>query len=193
MSVSGRAWKLSVDPSSAGFAADIGEVAVNTLTGTRYVKTGAADTAWAVDTAAYTGGGAPGPQGPQGIQGIQGIQGAAGAAGAQGIQGIQGIQGPQGLPGSETMGTAILDFGATPQTDATIAVTGQTLIAPTSKVRVWFQGDSTATNTEQDHIQAAHLMGAVAGIPVAGVGFTIDATALRGLVTGTFNVRWAWQ
>lgn len=59
MSVVGRQWQLAVDPSAAGFDANIGECAINTSTGTRYVKTGAATTAWTVDTSAYGGGGPP--------------------------------------------------------------------------------------------------------------------------------------
>lgn len=94
---------------------------------------------------------------------------------------------------SETTGVAVLDFGVTPQTDATVAVVGQAAILAASKVQVWFQGDTTADNSEADHILAGQVMGVASGIPTPGVGFTIDASATQWLVTGTFNVRWAWQ
>lgn len=58
MAVSGRRWQIAGDPSVVGFDADIGEAAENTLTGTRYIKTGAANTDWTVSTSAYGGGGA---------------------------------------------------------------------------------------------------------------------------------------
>lgn len=93
----------------------------------------------------------------------------------------------------EHTGIAVLDFGATPQTDATVAVAGQAGILATSRVQCWFQGDTTAENTEADHLLAAQAMGVGAGIPTAGVGFTIDATAIQFLVTGTLKCRWAWQ
>lgn len=119
-----------------------------------------------------------------------------------GFQGFDGEPGEDAWPmpavaaaiqgGGETTGTAILDFGSTPQTDATIAVSAPG-VGSLSKIQVWFQGDTTAENSESDHILAGQVMGVAAGIPSAGVGFTIDASATQWLVAGTLMVRWAYQ
>jgi len=107
------------------------------------------------------------------------------------LRGDQTWQAPTAA--AENTGIAILDFGSAPQTDATVAVTGQAGILATSKVQVWIQGDTTAENTEADHLLAGQILGVAAGIPVAGTGFTIDASATRFLVAGAIKARWAWQ
>lgn len=134
MSVRGRTWQLTIDPSSTGFAANVGEYAENTLTGIKYIKTGAADTAWTVDTSAYSGGaGPPGPTGSPGVVpfgqdgepgedgiSIPGTTGATGSPGAQGVPGLSivgqdgeagddgisivGPTGATGAPGPSTIG-----------------------------------------------------------------------------------------
>lgn len=91
------------------------------------------------------------------------------------------------------IGTAVLDFGSTPSTEATVEVSGQTDITAECFAEAWVMARSTETNTESDHQQAAAFFRVVCGQPVAGVGFTITAYCLVGAVTGTFKVEWTWS
>jgi len=90
-------------------------------------------------------------------------------------------------------GTATVAFGATPTVEGSIAVTGQGAILTTSLAEAWVMGDSTATNNEQDHIQAGTLLRCTCNIPTAGVGFTIFCDAIGGLITGDLKVKWVWN
>jgi hypothetical protein len=92
-----------------------------------------------------------------------------------------------------TQGTAVLDFGSTPAAEASVAVTGQTGIAADSLIEAWVMGSSTGDNNEGEHLFAGVALKLVCGIPTAGVGFTIYATSMVGLATGTFNIRWVWN
>jgi hypothetical protein len=92
-----------------------------------------------------------------------------------------------------TTGSATIDFGATPGPEASIAVTGQTLIKATSRPQAWIVGAITATNTDADHLMAGALLRLTCDVPTAGVGFTIYADSLGGLATGTFAVQWSWR
>ena len=95
----------------------------------------------------------------------------------------------QDVPGNH--GTAVLDFGATPGTNVvTVAVTNQNNITATSHVRVWMQGDSTATHNAVEHMVAPLRL--TAADFVAGTGFTIYAVTDWRL-TGTFTCHWSWQ
>jgi hypothetical protein len=89
-------------------------------------------------------------------------------------------------------GTAVLDFGATPAEEASVAVTGQAGILAGSHVEAFFMRESTADNSIDEHEEAAALCPLVCGDIVAGTGFTIKAMAIAALGLGTFNVRWAW-
>lgn len=90
------------------------------------------------------------------------------------------------------VGTATLDFGATPAAEASVSVTGQAAILAGSSVEAWAQGATTAGNNENAHLFAGVGMKLTCGIPVAGTGFTIYATTVAGLATDTFTVQWAW-
>lgn len=89
-------------------------------------------------------------------------------------------------------GTAVLDFGATPAEEASIAVTGQAGILAGSHVEAFFMRESTGDNGVDEHVEAAALCPLVCGNIVAGTGFTIYAHPIAALGLGTFNVRWAW-
>lgn len=89
-------------------------------------------------------------------------------------------------------GTAILDFGMVPSPEASIAVTGQDGILPTSHVHVAFQGDTDINNDENEHILAGQTLALSTGAPVAGQGFTIYAESSFALWTSQFTVRWSW-
>ncbi len=89
-------------------------------------------------------------------------------------------------------GTAVLNFGATPTDEASVAVTGQAAIASGSHVEAYFMRESTAENTLEEHEEAAALCPLVCGAIVAGTGFTIYAHPIAMLGVGQFTVRWAW-
>jgi hypothetical protein len=91
------------------------------------------------------------------------------------------------------IGTATIDFGATPATEASVAITGQTGITPASFAEAWFMARSTADNTASDHQQAAAVMRLICSEPTTDTGFTITAQCLHGAVTGTFKVEWTWS
>lgn len=91
------------------------------------------------------------------------------------------------------IGTATLDFGATPVAETSVAVTGQTDITAASFAEAWFMARSTATNDTAAHKHAAAVMRLVCSVPSAGVGFTITAYCLQGAATGTFKVEWTWS
>lgn len=97
-------------------------------------------------------------------------------------------------PGTLThSGNATIDFGLTPSSEASVAVTGQTGILSTSQVRCSLQGDTMGLNTVDDFILAAETMNFVPSAPTAGVGFTIYASSGFALWTSRFRVRWRWS
>lgn len=93
--------------------------------------------------------------------------------------------------GGETYGSATVDFGAAPGSSlATTVVSGQSGLLATSKVRVWLQGDTTATHNAYEHLIAPIILRA----GDLGTGtFTVYAVAAGLRLTGTFTVRWAWS
>ena len=91
------------------------------------------------------------------------------------------------------IGTATIDFGATPATEASVSVSGQTDITAASYIESWFMARSTADNDAEAHKQAAAVMRVVCSEPSAGVGFTITAYCLHGAAVGTFKVEWTWS
>lgn len=96
--------------------------------------------------------------------------------------------------GGLTFGTATISFGATPQAEASVVVTGQTGILATSFVNVWImQSDSTGTNTTDEHAFAAVSMRLSVGSLVVGVGFTIYATCMFGGATGDFKIKYSYN
>lgn len=97
----------------------------------------------------------------------------------------QYLQGPM-------TGTAVLDFGDVPAPEASVAVTGIPEIAATSQVRVWLQGDTMLSNSEEDHRLASESISFTSGAIVPGVGFTIYASSNFALWTKRFRVHWRW-
>lgn len=136
--------------------------------------------------------GATGGQGVKGDTGAQGAKGDTGLTGSQGVQGATGNTGPQGPAGTANVGTAVLDFGATPAESASVVVTGQTGILAGSHVRAFFMRESTADNSIDEHEEAAALCPLSCGTIVPGTGFTICASPIAMLGVGTFNIRWNW-
>lgn len=90
-------------------------------------------------------------------------------------------------------GTAILDFGDTPDDFASVDVTDQDGIRATSHVRVWFQAETMANNSSDDHILAGLFTKLVVSDPVPNEGFAINCIAIEGLFTKRFRVDWVWS
>lgn len=91
---------------------------------------------------------------------------------AQGQDGAPGTNGANGAPGVGTTGEAILDFGGFPgASDATVTVTGQTGIVPTSVVEAWLRLEATGDHSADEHwVETIEVS---AGNIVEGDGFTI--------------------
>jgi hypothetical protein len=69
-------------------------------------------------------------------------------------------------------GTTTINFGAFPgASDASVTVTGQTLILSGSLVEAWIFPSATADHTADEHM--VETIKVVAGNVVAGTGFTI--------------------
>jgi hypothetical protein len=91
-------------------------------------------------------------------------------------------------------GSATLDFGSgDPQTEDTVAVTGQAGIVSGSHVEAFWMRDSTADSTADEHEGMAAYCRLVVGDIVAGTGFTIYANMIAGEALGQFTVRWVWN
>jgi hypothetical protein len=112
----------------------------------------------------------------------------------RGVQGLTGAAGTNGTNGTNAgnTGTATINFGAAPGSNtATVAVTGQTTILTTSTCQAFLMEDTSASYTAVDHQYAALFIVFTCSVPVAGVGFNIDATSQEGM-QGFFTVRWIW-
>lgn len=91
-------------------------------------------------------------------------------------------------------GTAILDFGPTPSSQAQIDVSGQAGITVNSRIRTWLSSERhMSDNDENSHLMAGLFMKLVAGDVVPDTGFTIYALSMVGLATGRFRVDWLWS
>lgn len=102
--------------------------------------------------------------------------------------------GATGGGGGTTRGTAVVDFGASPEDRASVAVTGQGAIGAGSVVRAWIdptQG-ATALHSVEEHTMAAAAFAVTVRTIVPGTGFTIEVTSDRVQARGTFNLRWEW-
>jgi hypothetical protein len=98
-------------------------------------------------------------------------------------------------------GTATLDFGVFaagtdaighPQTEASVAVTGQGAIVAGSALEAWVRVEpaGSADHSMDEHrLENLHIS---AGNIVAGTGFTIYGECLLGGTYGAFTVNWAW-
>lgn len=93
------------------------------------------------------------------------------------------------------MGIATIDFGSTPVSEASVAVTGQGgFVAASSEAEAFFQTGSTAGNDATAHKALAFL----ADEPfcdtfVDSVGFTIRVLLPNGVATGQFKIPWVWN
>lgn len=91
-------------------------------------------------------------------------------------------------------GTATIDFGAPPGTNAaSVTVTGQTGVVSGSAVEAWIMGaDSTADHAAYEHMLLAREVEVTPTTINAGAGFVLTAlTDLR--LTGLVAVRWVWN
>lgn len=91
------------------------------------------------------------------------------------------------------IGTATLDFGATPTDFASVAVTGQTAISATSRAEAFVMMRATGDNDLSDHTQLAVFSKLICGVPTPGVGFTIECYLLHGLAAGEFSIEYTWS
>lgn len=90
-------------------------------------------------------------------------------------------------------GTATIDFGAEPASEASVVVTGQGALTAAKQVGAWVMGsDTTATNDADAHQAAGVLMRLTVSDIVAGVGFTLTGTSLAGAFSGELKTQWAW-
>lgn len=88
------------------------------------------------------------------------------------------------------VGTATLDFGAAPGTNAaSVTVTGEAGIGTSSVAEAWMMAESTADHNAEEHSLVPIRL--TCGTFVAGTGFTIQARCDWRL-SGTFKVRWVW-
>ena len=90
-------------------------------------------------------------------------------------------------------GTIDIVFDATPADEASVNVTGQAAILATSQAEAWVMGATSVDNNENAHLFGGVALRITCGIPVDGVGFTIYATSIAGLATGTFKIQWVWN
>jgi hypothetical protein len=89
-------------------------------------------------------------------------------------------------------GTATISFGATPVSEGSVTVTGQTGILSGSFVEAFLMVEAATGNTVTDARFAGVSLRIIVGDIVAATGFTIYATATSGLITGDLNIRWVW-
>ena len=90
------------------------------------------------------------------------------------------------------VGTAILDFGATPGSRSDTVVSGQASIVSNSYVEAWLAADTSADHNAEEHALAASFVGVSCGAIIAGTGFTIFGRSSTTL-TGQWSVRWVWN
>jgi len=98
--------------------------------------------------------------------------------------------GPGGDPGAS--GTVTLDFGASPATETSVTVTGQTGILSTSQIEAFMMTRGAgATLANQQFASIAFRL--ICGEIVPGDSFTIRAYCTIGFAEGTFDVDWTWR
>jgi hypothetical protein len=92
-------------------------------------------------------------------------------------------------------GHAIVDFGATYTTDASLAITGQAGILSSSFVEAWLDGTqpATADHTPDEHVAEGPDLAVTCSDIVAATGFTIRlASGGPYSKYGKWNVSWVW-
>jgi hypothetical protein len=88
-------------------------------------------------------------------------------------------------------GFVTLDFGAFPGTQSVeTVVTGQALIASTSRVDSDLRAVATAEHSIDEHLHESIKFDAHS--IVAGTGFTVRAHCTNGNLYGQFNAYWVW-
>jgi len=86
-------------------------------------------------------------------------------------------------------GTATVDFGSTPLSEANVVVTDAS-VTSSAYVEAFVMIDSTSDNDAGDHQHAAASW-KLACEPGSG-SFTLYVTALMDLFWGTFKIRYVW-
>lgn len=92
--------------------------------------------------------------------------------------------------GGATLGSATIDFGATPVAEGSFTITNASISA-TSVVQVFVMGDSTVDNDAASH-QHAGASWQMTATPAAG-SFALNITCLIDLCWGTFKIRYSYQ
>ena len=88
-------------------------------------------------------------------------------------------------------GTALLDFGAVPTSDACLVITGQAgILSGSSFLEVWINYVATADHTADEVL--VEPLRVMAGNIVNGVGFTIYGVCDSDGAFGRYSVSWAW-
>jgi len=90
-------------------------------------------------------------------------------------------------------GTAIVDFGATPDDEAMLDVTGLGNMTTTANVFCYIDGDDTTTDNNADmHNSLGCISTCMATNRVAATGFTLMVHVLQGFATGTFKIHYTY-
>lgn len=95
--------------------------------------------------------------------------------------------------GSSTAGVSTVDFGASSvsTSHASVTITGQAAIGPSSSVKAWLLPVATADHSVDEHL--VEPIRVLAHTITAGVGFEITAICDSGATYGEFSVAWEWQ
>lgn len=88
-------------------------------------------------------------------------------------------------------GSAILDFGTTPATNASVVVSGVGAILAGSLVEAWIKYEASADHTGDEHLVEPIRL--VAGTIVVGTSFVVYGFCDLGYTTGKFNFAWVWN
>jgi hypothetical protein len=90
-------------------------------------------------------------------------------------------------------GTAVIDFGPYPgSNEASVVVSGQTGIAPSTVVTLQVPYTASLDYTEADHAYIAALASFVPGSIVTDTSFTIYGRSVHKM-QGRINVQWTWS
>jgi len=96
--------------------------------------------------------------------------------------------------GSVNSGTTSVDFGAgasnANDTHKVVTVIGQAGIVAGSLVQAWVRGTTSADHNIDEHM--VDELKVEAGNIVAGTGFDIHVTCVRGKTYGVYNLNWMW-
>jgi hypothetical protein len=85
-------------------------------------------------------------------------------------------------------GTATLDFGSSPTSEGSVAVTGQSGIVAGSHAEAFLMREDATEQYDMGPVLLRFACGSV----IAGTGFTIYAHSLFP-ATGPISVRWVWN